>query len=63
MPNCDAEFTHNCDKEGYSQSSSHFNQWYCKTAYQIHLKTIDAVNRKFQDEYNNQMAKITGGKN
>lgn len=64
MPDCDANFPHDCDKIGYSQSSDHFNQWYCKTAYHLHLATKQAVDDRLNKMYQDEMKKIiTGVKN
>lgn len=38
MPKCEADFKHDCDSDGFSNSIEHNGQWYCKESYFIWLE-------------------------
>lgn len=53
MPECDAEFEHECKTNGFSQSMEHDNVWYCKNAYRIFL----AARQKVHDDNQKALSK------
>jgi hypothetical protein len=59
MPECDAEFEHECKTRGYSQSVDHNNLWYCKNAYFIHIKAVEAVRTQYQKDLQKAIKEVT----